>query len=93
MKGEWGGSLMKQWSERNDFASQVMFNSTHWMTGDAAKLYLLSIMKTFPGKTTGMLVKDKHPSAETSCSISYRANMGSSASPHHSGCAGLHSED
>lgn len=53
MQAEWDGRLMQKWSAQNRFASHVLFNSTHWMTADAAKIYLLSLLKLFPGKTIG----------------------------------------
>lgn len=55
MQAEWGGTLMRQWSTQNEFASHVLFNASHWMTSDAAKIYLLSLLKMFPGNTIGNL--------------------------------------
>jgi hypothetical protein len=51
--------LMKQWATFDK--AKVIFNETHWMTTNAAIIYISYLMKMFQGKKIG-LIWDKHTS-------------------------------
>jgi len=51
--------LMKQWAMFDK--AKVIFNETHWMTTNAAIIYISYLMKMFQGKKIG-LIRDKHTS-------------------------------
>jgi hypothetical protein len=57
--GVYGAKLMTQWAafER----AKVIFNETHWMTSNAAIIYISYLISMFPGKRIG-LIWDKHTS-------------------------------
>jgi hypothetical protein len=51
--------LMKQWSTFDQ--AKVIFNESHWMTANAAIIYVSYLMSMFKGKKIG-LIWDKHTS-------------------------------
>ena len=55
----YGAKLMSQWA--NFDQAKVIFNESHWMTSNAAIIYISYLMSMFPGKRIG-LIWDKHTS-------------------------------
>ncbi len=57
--GVYCAKLMKQWANFNK--AKVIFNESHWMTSNAAIIYISFLMNIFNGKRIG-LIWDKHSS-------------------------------
>ena len=57
--GVYCAKLMKQWA--NFDRAKVIFNESHWMTSNAAIIYLSHLINIFKGKKIG-LIWDKHTS-------------------------------
>jgi hypothetical protein len=57
--GVYCAKLMKQWA--NFDKAKVIFNESHWMTSNAAIIYISFLMNIFHGKKIG-LIWDKHSS-------------------------------
>lgn len=57
--GVYGAKLMKHWADFD--RAKVIFNESHWMTSNAAIIYISFLLNMFPGKKIG-LIWDKHTS-------------------------------
>jgi hypothetical protein len=57
--GVYGAKLMSQWAHYD--RAKVIFNESHWMTSNAAIIYISYLTSMFPGKRIG-LIWDKHTS-------------------------------
>ena len=57
--GVYGAKLMKHWADFD--RAKVLFNESHWMTSNAAIIYISFLLNMFKGKKIG-LIWDKHTS-------------------------------
>lgn len=57
--GVYGAKLMKHWADFD--RAKVIFNESHWMTSNAAIIYISFLLNMFKGKKIG-LIWDKHTS-------------------------------
>ena len=60
MKAKHGGKLMTDY--KNHSKSTVVFNDSHWMAQEQFKIYLRSLVESFPKNSRILLVVDKHSS-------------------------------
>jgi len=58
-KGVYGAKLMNHWADFN--RAKEIFNESHWMTSNAAIIYISFLLNMFKGKKIG-LIWDKHTS-------------------------------
>jgi len=57
MNGTWGGDLMKEYSTWK--TSKVIFNKTHWVSGEVMKVYLHYLHSMFPNESIALVI-DRH---------------------------------